>query len=104
MTVLLTRSEVAELLGVDACFAAVEEAFRQLGTGTADAPGVLGFHRPGGGFHIKAGVLELGRAYFAAKINGNFGGNEALGLARIQGVVVLADARNGSPLAILDSM
>lgn len=104
MTVLLTRTEVRSLLTVDDCFAAVEQAFRLLGSGAASTPGVLGVRGATGGFHIKAGMLRLGRDYFAAKINGNFSGNEAVGLPRIQGVVVLADGSNGSPLAIIDSM
>jgi len=104
VTLLLTRTDVRSLLGVDACFDAVERAFRLLGSGAAAAPGVLGVPNATGGFHIKAGVLRLGRDYFAAKINGNFAGNDALGMPRIQGIVVLADAATGSPLAVIDSM
>jgi alanine dehydrogenase len=104
VTLILTRSDVRALLGVDDCFTAVEEAFRQLGDGRAVTPGVLGCPGSGGGFHIKAGVRRLARDYFAAKINGNFRGNEPLGLPRIQGVVVLSDGSNGSPLAIIDSI
>ena len=37
--------------------------------GYAPQPGVLAIHAPHGTFHIKAGVLELGRLYFAAKTN-----------------------------------
>ena len=59
----------------------------------------------GGGFHVKAALADLGRPYFAAKINANFPGNPSrLGLPTIQGVVVLCDGNNGSPLALLDSM
>lgn len=101
---ILTRSDVASLLDPDACRAAVEDAFRQHGTGDAPAPGVLGVVAPGGGFHVKAGVLgRNGRFCFAAKVNGNFSGNGRLGLPRIQGVVVFADAATGAPLAVLDS-
>jgi len=101
---LLTRSDVADLLDLDSCIAAVEEAFRLHGTGDAET-GVLGIHVPGGGFHIKAGALRLRRPYFAAKTNANFPNNPAKhGLPTIQGVIVLADAEVGTPLAILDSM
>jgi ornithine cyclodeaminase/alanine dehydrogenase len=49
--------------------------------------------------------MDLGRSYFAAKINANFPQNVArFGLPLIQGVIVLADAENGSPLALMDSM
>ncbi len=100
---ILTESDVGLLLGPDECLAAVEEAFRQHATGRVPAPGVLGIRAAGGGFHIKAGLLELERRYFAAKLNGNFAGNTERGLPRIQGIVVLSDADNGAPLALLDS-
>lgn len=105
--VLLTRRDVAELLDLDTCIAAVEQAFRLHGEGKAATPGVLGIHVPGGGggFHIKAGVLELKRPYFAAKVNANFPDNPARhGLPTIHGVIVLADAERGVPLALMDSM
>ena len=55
---------------------------------------------------MKAAGLRLpGRAYFAAKTNANFPGNrERFGLPTIQGIVLLFDAENGVPLAVLDSI
>jgi alanine dehydrogenase len=105
-TLVLTRSDVAALLDLDTCIAAVEEAFRRHAAGESLPPGVLGVHTGEGGFHIKAAGLRGGaRSWFAAKVNGNFPGNRArFGLPTIQGVVVLCDADDGSPLAILDSI
>src|SRR6266436_5185692 len=101
---LLTPREIASLLTIDDCIVAVEQAFRFLGEGKAIPPAVLSMHVLGGGFHVKAGVLDLGRQYFAAKVNGNFSENASrLSLPTIQGVVVLCDAENGSPLAVMDS-
>jgi alanine dehydrogenase len=101
---LLTAREVATLLTIGDCIVAVEEAFRLQGEGKAAPPAVLSVHLPGGGFHVKAGVLGLGRSYFAAKINSNFPENPGrFDLPTIQGVIVLCDAENGSPLAVLDS-
>ena len=100
----LTRSEVAELLDLTECTKAVERAFRLHGEGRTAAPGVLGFAVPGGGFHIKAAALGLGRSYFAAKVNGNYSKNPGKGLPAIQGVIVLCDAEDGTPLALLDSI
>jgi ornithine cyclodeaminase/alanine dehydrogenase-like protein (mu-crystallin family) len=61
-------------------------------------------HAGEGGFHIKAGSLQLGRSYFAAKVNGNFPNNGVrFGLPTIQGVIVLCDYGNGTPLAVMDS-
>jgi alanine dehydrogenase len=104
MTRLLTRGDVAALLTLDECIAAVEEAFALQGTGRALGPGVLGLHAPGGGFHIKTAGLGLSRLYVAAKLNANFPGNgPRWGLPTIQGVVVLSDGETGRPLALMDS-
>jgi len=104
-TLLLTRHDVRSLLSLDECIMAVEGAFRLYGEGKTSLPGILGIHAREGGFHIKAGLLELGRNYFAAKVNANFPGNGTrLGLPTIQGVIVLSDAENGRPLAVMDSM
>ena len=102
---LLTQSDVAALLTMDECIAAVEAAFRAYGEGKAGAPGILGMHAARGGFHIKAGFLDAGRAFFAAKLNANFPENPArFQMPTIQGAVVLCDADNGFPLAIMDSI
>jgi ornithine cyclodeaminase/alanine dehydrogenase-like protein (mu-crystallin family) len=102
--VFLSRRDVADLLDLSSCIAAVEQAFRLHGEGKAGAPGVMGVPVPAGGFHVKAGVLDLQRPYFAAKVNANFPGNPARhGLPTIQGVIVLADAERGTPLAVIES-
>ncbi len=104
MTLLLTRGDVAALLTLEECVAAVEHAFALQAEGKALGPGVLGLHVPGGGFHVKAAGLPLGRFYVAAKLNANFPDNPARGLPTIQGVVVLSDGETGQPLALMDSM
>lgn len=105
-TLLLTRRDVASVLDLDGCIAAVEEAFGAHGRGDTGAPGVLGIHAREGGFHLKAGLLRTGgREYFAAKSNSNFRHNPARhGLPTIQGVVVLCDAQDGRLLALIDSI
>jgi alanine dehydrogenase len=101
---LLTPREIQNLLTLEECIPAVEHAFRVYGEGKATPPAVLSMHVEGGGFHVKAGMLELRRSYFAAKVNGNFPQNMArFGLPTIQGVIVLCDAQQGSPLAVMDS-
>jgi len=100
----LTPREIASLLTIDDCIIAVDQAFRLLGEEKAVPPVVLSIHLPGGGFHVKAGVLDLGRQYFAAKVNGNFPENPArYALPTIQGIVIVFDAEKGSPLAVMDS-
>src|SRR4051812_10387832 len=104
-TLLLKREDVAALLGIDECIAAVERVFRLQGEGKTEPPGVVGIHARDGGFHIKAGLLELDRTYFAAKTNANFPQNvKRHGLPLIQGVIVLCDGENGYPLALMDSI
>jgi ornithine cyclodeaminase/alanine dehydrogenase-like protein (mu-crystallin family) len=103
-TLLLTGREVGELLGIDACIDAVERAFGAYGRREVPPPAVLGVHVEGGGFHVKAASLSLGRAYFVAKLNANFPGNpERFGFPTIQGVVALFDAECGRLLALIDS-
>ena len=104
MTLVLSRTDVLELLSLPDCIDAVERAFRLHAEGRTLGPGVLSVHASGGGFHIKAAGLVCERSYFAAKTNGNFSDNpRRWGLPTIQGTIVLADAANGTPLAIMDS-
>ena len=99
MSLLLGRADVERLLPAGVCIEAVEEAFRDHALGKVPPPGILGMHAAKGGFHVKAGFLG---GYFAAKINANVPGNT--GLPTIQGAVILFDAANGRPLAIMDSI
>jgi ornithine cyclodeaminase/alanine dehydrogenase-like protein (mu-crystallin family) len=102
-TRVITRSEVRKLMTLERCIAAVEEAFRQHGSGAASRPGILGMHGEGGGFHIKAAFAQ-DAGLFAAKMNANFPQNPRdFSLPTIQGVIILSDARNGYPLAVIDS-
>ena len=104
-TLLLRRSDVEGLLSLPDCIDAVEEIFRLQGEGKVPAPGILGVKATGGGLHVKAGLLPNSKNYLVAKLNANFPGNNAqFGLPTIQGVIVMFDAENGIPLAILDSI
>jgi len=105
-TLVLTRQDVRRLMSMDECIVAVEDAFLQHALGRSTATGVLGAHVTGGGFHVKtAGLVDEAEPVFAAKVNANFPGNPArFALPTIQGVVVLFDAINGRPLAVLDSI
>lgn len=103
--VIVGGADVERLLPIEECIDAVEDAFRRLGLGEVDPPGVMGVHVPNGGFHVKAASLRAGRHWFAAKTNGNFPANpERHGLPSIRGVLFLADADDGTPLAVMDSM
>jgi alanine dehydrogenase len=104
-TIVLRRDDVAALLGLDECIGAVERALALEARGLTPPAALLGMQAEGGAFHIKAALLDEGGALFAAKINANFPDNpERCGLPAIQGVVVLADGRDGFPLAVMDSI
>jgi alanine dehydrogenase len=104
-TLLLSRRDVASLLTLDECIAEVERVFRLHGEGKVGRPEVLGVHVDGGGFHVKAAVMERSRRYFATKLNANFPENRRkFELPTIQGVIILCDAECGFPLAVMDSI
>jgi alanine dehydrogenase len=104
-TLLINRNEVASLLTIEECISAVEHAFKLRAIGAAKPPGILGVHANDGGFHIKAGILDLGASYFVAKTNANFPENKKKnGLPTIQGIIVVSDAQNGRLLALMDSI
>jgi alanine dehydrogenase len=104
-TLLLRRSDIERLLSLRECIDAVDEIFRMQGEGKVPTPGILGVKAPGGGLHVKAGLLPGQRNYLVAKLNANFPGNNAhFGLPTIQGMIAVFDAENGIPLAILDSI
>ena len=103
-TLTLTASDVARCLSPAACRVAVERAFALLAEGRVPGARAIGFEAPGGTFHAKVALFDAGRPRFVAKINGNFPGNPATsGLPTIQGLLLLADAVDGRPLAIMDS-
>jgi alanine dehydrogenase len=104
-TLLLARADIADLLTLDECIEAVEDAFRQYGQGRTSPPKILGMPAMNGGFHIKAALLGVPSAYFAAKLNGNFFQNhQRFAMPNIQGLIILCDATNGYPLAVMDSI
>ena len=104
-TLILTRREVAGLLDLERCIAAVEQAFALRGNGRIQPPAHAGVPGDAGAFMVKAARVADGRHYFAAKVNGNFPTNPSRnGLPTIQGAIILCDGDTGRVLAILDSI
>jgi alanine dehydrogenase len=102
---ILSRRELQAVMRFGDYVEAVAEAIRLHAEGRSSAPAPLHIPAEGGGFHVKAASLPLGQRYVAVKVNGNFPQNRSrLGLPTIQGAVLLCDAVNGSPLALLDSI
>jgi ornithine cyclodeaminase/alanine dehydrogenase len=101
---LLSGRDLEQLMQPAAALEALRATYQQLANNRADQGRSIGFAVSRGSIHVKAGLLELGRSYFAAKVNGNFPENGSrFGLPTIQGVIVLCDAGNGTPLAVMDS-
>ena len=102
----LSRTEVARLMDFTDYVDAVEAGFRAAAQGKALAPPAAAFHVPDGSYHAKAAALLAGDPpMMAIKLNGNYPGNPAAnGLPTVQGVIYLADATNGRPLALMDSI
>ncbi|MEJ1963585.1 MAG: ornithine cyclodeaminase family protein [Gammaproteobacteria bacterium] len=101
---LLDRTCVASLIGLDECMNAVESAFASHERGRTLAPDLAHVDAVDGEFHIKCGGLRDPRPYFACKVNGSFFQNTARSdLPNILGLIILSDASNGRPLAILES-
>ena len=102
---ILTRHQIAGLLTFEDYVSAVGHAFRAHAEGCAMTPALMHVSAPDGEFHIKAGGLLSPEPYFGLKSNGGFFQNrERYGMPNIQGMVILASAANGLPLAVMDSM
>src|SRR5215467_14652580 len=100
----LSRTDIDELLTLADYIQVVERAFRSHAEGKTLKTGMLHIDSGDGEFHIKAGGILNGRSYFAVKINGGFFANATrFGLPNIQGLILLCDGENGSPLAVMDS-
>ena len=103
-TLILTRRDVVAALPLEDCIRSVEEALEHHAAGRSIPPSVLGVASVDGGFHLKAAGLKLERTWFAVKCNGNFPLNrERFGLPTIQGLILLCDGDDGTPLAVMDS-
>src|SRR4051794_12187955 len=101
----LTRGQIAGLLKFDEYVQVVGQAFRAHAEGRSMPPALMHVSAPDGEFHVKAGGLLIPEPYFALKSNGGFFRNRELyGMPNIQGMVILANASNGLPLAVMDSM
>jgi ornithine cyclodeaminase/alanine dehydrogenase-like protein (mu-crystallin family) len=100
----LSQRDLAAAMRFGDYVEAVAEGFRLLAEGRCASPVPTQIDVEHGAFHLKPASLPRGAGYVAVKVNGNFPDNRVRhGLPTIQGAVLLADAGNGRPLALLDS-
>jgi len=99
---ILREAEVRTSLDMASCIDAVSDAFAAYSSGRAELTAVIQLDIPGhdGEIHVKGGYVH-GGDHYAVKFASGFPGNEALGLAPNDGLVLVFDARTGAPAAFL---
>jgi ornithine cyclodeaminase/alanine dehydrogenase-like protein (mu-crystallin family) len=103
--VLLSGHDLRRLLNPEVVIDALREAYAALADNRRDRGRSVGFTIEGGSIHVKSGLLPGSRLAFASKVNVNLPDNWKLRqLPTIQGVVVVSDAKDGRPLAIMESI
>jgi ornithine cyclodeaminase/alanine dehydrogenase-like protein (mu-crystallin family) len=96
---ILRGPEVRAALDIASCIEACRDAFVAYSAGRAELPAVIHLEVPEarGEIHVKAGHLH-GAPYYAVKAASGFYASEP---PAIDGLVLVFDARNGSPAAVL---
>ena len=96
---ILREADVRAALDMASCIEACRDAFAAYSAGRAELPGVIHLDVPeaDGEIHVKAGHLH-GAPYYAVKAASGFSIHDP---AVIDGMVVVFDATDGSPAAIL---
>jgi len=98
----LLETEVRDLIGPAAAYAAVRDAFVALARGEATLPGVIGFDVPAhrGEVHVKGAYLH-GRPFYSIKEAAGFYANAEKGVPVASGLVLVFDATTGFLSAVL---
>ena len=103
--VLLSGHDLRGLLTPKLVIEALREAYAALADNPGDQGRSTGFMIDGGSIHVKSGLLPGSHLAFASKVNVNLPDNWKLrGLPTIQGMVVVSDAKDGRPLAMMESI
>lgn len=102
---LLSGRDLRRLLNPKVVIEALREAYTALADNRGDQGRSVGFMIDGGSIHVKSGLLPGSHLAFASKVNVNLPDNWKLRqLPTIQGMVLVSDAKDGRPLAILESI
>jgi ornithine cyclodeaminase/alanine dehydrogenase-like protein (mu-crystallin family) len=98
----LSEDDVRASIDMASCIDACGRAFVAYSNGSAALPSVISLEvlEHQGEVHVKAGHLN-GALFFAVKVAAGFPRNRELGLPTSDGLVVVFDARTGSPAAFL---
>jgi ornithine cyclodeaminase/alanine dehydrogenase-like protein (mu-crystallin family) len=103
--VLLSGHDLRRLLNPKVVIEALREAYAALADNKGDQGRSVGFMIDGGSIHVKSSLLPGSHLAFASKVNVNLPDNWKLRqLPTIQGMVMVSDAKDGRPLAILESI
>src|SRR3954465_6621509 len=103
--VLLSGSDLRRLLNPKLVIEALRETYAALADNPGDRGRSVGFMIDGGSVHVKSGLLPGSHLAFASKVNVNLPDNRKLRqLPTIQGHPDRCDAKNGRPLAIMESI
>src|SRR5215510_6633024 len=103
--VLLSGHDLRSLLSPRVAIDALRETYAALADNRADQGRSVGFEIEGGSIHVKSGLLPGSHRAFASKVNVNLPNNwKSRKLPTIQGVVVISDAKDGRPLAVMESI
>ena len=105
-TIILTRSQIVDLVDLGEYIDTVQDAFRMYAEGKGVGVGMLHADITEGiEFHIKSGGITLKKPYFALKVNGSsFQNRNKYDLPNIMGAIILFDGETIFPLAVLDSI
>lgn len=99
-TLILTKSDVAQLLDMPMVIHAVESALVDLVEGRATMPPKTYLSLPDGDFRAMPAALP-GRA--GVKWVNVHTGNPDMGLPTVMGIIIYSDPRTGYPLAVMDA-
>jgi ornithine cyclodeaminase/alanine dehydrogenase-like protein (mu-crystallin family) len=103
--VLLSGHDLRRVLSPRVAIDTLRETYTALADNRDDQGRSIGFMIQGGSIHVKSGLLPGTHLGFASKVNVNLPDNwNSRKLPTIQGVVVVSDAKDGRPLAIMDSI
>jgi alanine dehydrogenase len=104
MSLLLTASEIMQVMAMDLALAAVTEAFRAHGQGRVNLPPKVHLNVVQGSFKAMYGEIFLAGGHICGvKWNANFPANPGRGRLTIMGKLYLNDPETGLELADLDA-